>query len=111
MVKNPTYQCRKHEEHGFDPWVGKIAGGGNGNRGARGAAAHTVAESDVTERWSTRGHTHTQALILPTSFCFGHMMGVAHFSGVYHPLSPASRENTQKTPKQNHPNLSILPSG
>ena len=22
--KEPTYQCRKHKRHGFDPWVGKI---------------------------------------------------------------------------------------
>jgi len=27
--KGPACQCRRHE---FDPWVGKITGGGNGNQ-------------------------------------------------------------------------------
>ena len=22
--KEPTYQCRRHKRHGFDPWIGKI---------------------------------------------------------------------------------------
>ena len=22
--KEPTHQCRSHQRHGFDPWVGKI---------------------------------------------------------------------------------------
>ena len=109
MVKSPACQCKRQKEHGFDPWVGKIPGGGNGNplqysclgnsmdRGAWWAIVHLVAESDMAERLSTQGHTHTQALILLTSFSFGHMMSVAHFSGVYHPLSPASRENTENS--------------
>ena len=32
MVKKPTYQCRSHRRREFDPWVGKIPGGGKGNR-------------------------------------------------------------------------------
>ena len=29
--KEHKCQCRKHKRHGFDPWVGEIARGGNGN--------------------------------------------------------------------------------
>ena len=29
--KEPACQCRRHKSQGFDPWVGKIPGGGNGN--------------------------------------------------------------------------------
>ena len=29
--KELPYQCRRHKRHGFDPWVGKIPGEGNGN--------------------------------------------------------------------------------
>ena len=29
--KEPTCQCRKHKRWGFNPWVGKIPGGGHGN--------------------------------------------------------------------------------
>ena len=29
--KNPAYQYRRHRRHGFDPWVGKTPGKGNGN--------------------------------------------------------------------------------
>ena len=32
VVKKPTYQCRSHRRREFDPWVGKIPGGGKGNR-------------------------------------------------------------------------------
>ena len=50
-------QCRRHKRHGFDSWVRKIPGGGNGNplgysylgnpmhRGAWEAAIHGVAKS------------------------------------------------------------------
>ena len=30
--KDSTSQCRRHWRDRFDPWVGKIPGGGNGNR-------------------------------------------------------------------------------
>ena len=59
--KESTCQSRKHRGHGFDPWVGKNPGGGNGNplqysclgnpmvRGAWWATVHGVAkESDMT---------------------------------------------------------------
>ena len=29
--KEPTFQCRRYKRHGFDPWVGKIPEGENGN--------------------------------------------------------------------------------
>ena len=29
--KKSSCQCRRHGRHGFDPWVGKIPGGGNSN--------------------------------------------------------------------------------
>ena len=57
--KEPTSQCRRHERHGFDPWVGKIPGGGNGfplqysclenpmDRGAWWATIHRVTKSQT----------------------------------------------------------------
>ena len=59
--KEPACQCRRYVRHGFDPWVGKIPGGGHGNqlqysclgksidRGAWKATVHRVTESDMTE--------------------------------------------------------------
>ena len=53
-------QYRKHRRHGFDPWVGKIPGGGNGNtlqysclenpmdRGAWQAIVHRVTKESNT---------------------------------------------------------------
>ena len=29
--KEPPCKCRRHKRCGFDPWVRKIPGGGNGN--------------------------------------------------------------------------------
>jgi len=29
--KESTCQCRRGKRHGFDPWVGNVPGGGNGN--------------------------------------------------------------------------------
>ena len=29
--KKPICQCRRHKRHRFNPWVGKIPGGGHGN--------------------------------------------------------------------------------
>ena len=29
--KEPACQCRRRKRHGFDPWVGKIPGGGHGS--------------------------------------------------------------------------------
>ena len=29
--KETAYQCRRHKRHGFDPWVEKPPGEGNGN--------------------------------------------------------------------------------
>ena len=29
--KEPACQCRRHKRRGFDPWVGKSPGDGNGN--------------------------------------------------------------------------------
>ena len=59
--KEPTCQCRRHMRRGFDPWVRKIPGEGNGNplqysclgnpmdRGAWQAIVHGVPEeSDMT---------------------------------------------------------------
>ena len=62
VVKNPSAcQCRRQEKLGFDPWVGKIPGAGNGNplqyscleslidRGAWESVVHGVTESGITE--------------------------------------------------------------
>ena len=66
--KEPACQGRRP---GFDPWVGKIPGGENGNplqypwlqnpmdRGARWATVHGAAESDMTECTLPNTHTHT----------------------------------------------------
>ena len=55
--KEPACQCRRHKRHRFDPWVGKIPGGGHGNplqysclenpmdRGAWWATVHLVMKS------------------------------------------------------------------
>ena len=29
--REPICQCRRHKRRGFDPWVGKIPGGGHAN--------------------------------------------------------------------------------
>ena len=59
--KEPACQCKRCMRHGFDPWVGKIPGGGHDNqlqysclgnlidRGAWQATVHRVSESDMTE--------------------------------------------------------------
>ena len=59
--KESTWQCRRCKRHGFDPWVGKISGVGNGNpfqysclgksmnTGAWLATVHRVSELDMTE--------------------------------------------------------------
>ena len=55
--KEPACQCRRHKQHGFDSWVGKILQGGHGNplqdscleklmnRGAWWATVQSVTES------------------------------------------------------------------
>ena len=63
--KESACQYRRHKRWGFDPWVGKTPGEGNGNplqysclensmdRGACRATVHGVAkESDMTEQLS-----------------------------------------------------------
>ena len=59
--KEPICQCRRLMRRKFDPWVGKIPGGGHGSplqysclenpmdRGAWRATVHRVSESDMTE--------------------------------------------------------------
>ena len=61
--KEPTCQCRRHERHGFDPWVGKIPWMRRGNplqysclenpmgRGAWWATAHMVSKSWTWMKW------------------------------------------------------------
>ena len=58
--KEPACQCRRHNRHGFDPWVGRIPWrrkwhplqysflGNPKDRGAWQATVHGVAESDMT---------------------------------------------------------------
>ena len=55
----PAYQCRRHKKWGFNPWVRRSPGGGNGSllqysclenpmdRGARWATVHGVTESQT----------------------------------------------------------------
>ena len=65
--KESPCQCRRHKRCGFNPWVGKIPGVGNGNplqysclgnamdKGARWATVHGVTkESDTTEHNRTK---------------------------------------------------------
>ena len=63
--KSPC-QCRRRRRHGFDPWVGKIPGGGNDSplhsclenptdRGAWWATVHGVPKSQT--RWSNQIRT------------------------------------------------------
>ena len=64
--KEPACQCRRHNRHGFDPWVGRIPWrrkwhplqysflGNPKDRGAWQATVHGVAESDMT------GHAHAR---------------------------------------------------
>ena len=61
--KEPTCQSRRHKRHRFDPWVGKIPWGGNGNppqyfclensmdRGAWQVAALGAAKSHTRLKW------------------------------------------------------------
>ena len=58
VVKTPL-QCRRLKKHGFDPWVWKIPGGGNGDslqysclensmdRGAWWATVHSITKSQT----------------------------------------------------------------
>ena len=67
VVKKPTYQCRSHRRQEFDPRVGKIPGGGKGNRlqysclgnpmdrGAWRAKGHGVKKSGIQlSNWAGR---------------------------------------------------------
>ena len=61
--KEPNCQCRKHRRYGFDPWVGKIPGGGrkwqpipvflseesHGQRSLEGYGPWGCKELDITE--------------------------------------------------------------
>ena len=61
--REPAWQCRNCRTRGFDPWVGKIPGEGNGNllqysclgnpmdRGAWRATTHRVAKSQTRLSW------------------------------------------------------------
>ena len=72
-VKNPTV-IREHKRHGFDPWVGKIPGEGNGNplqssclensmdRGAWRAIVHGVAKSWAQLSSPSLKHTYNRDL-------------------------------------------------
>ena len=72
VVKEPACQCRRRKRHGFNPWVGKIPGEGNGNllqssclknptdREAWQAPVHRVAKSQTQLK---RMSMHTQSYI------------------------------------------------
>ena len=51
VVKNPPHQCRRHERHRFNPWIGKIPWRWHSclenptDRGARQATVHRVVKS------------------------------------------------------------------
>ena len=62
-VKEPTCQCRRPKRLGFNPWVGKLPGGGRGNplqyfclenpldRRAWLATVHRVSKSQIWLKW------------------------------------------------------------
>ena len=74
--KEPTYLCRRHKRHGFDPWVGKMSWRkawqptqyscleNPMDRGAWWAIVHRVAKSWTWHNWlSMHTHTHTHIRI------------------------------------------------
>ena len=65
--KEPTCQYRRHKRRGFDPWVRKTPGEGNGHllqwtsRGAWQATVHRAAQSRTRLKWlSTHTWMHTR---------------------------------------------------
>ena len=71
--KESTCQCRRHKRHGFNPWDGKIPGGGHGNpsqyscmdnstgTGAWWATVHEGTKSQTR----MRNWTHTHRIRVP----------------------------------------------
>ena len=68
--KEPACQCRRHKRCGFNPWVGKIPGGGHGDplqysclenpmeREAWQTTVHRVAKSWTQLKRAYIAHTH-----------------------------------------------------
>ena len=68
--KEPTCQCRRHKRHGFNHWVGKIPGKGDGNllqysclenpmdRRTRRATVHGVAKNQTQLKRLSTEHPH-----------------------------------------------------
>ena len=100
-----TCQCRRCKRCGFDPWIGKITGGGNGNpiqysclenpvdRGAWWATVHGVEKS-----W-TRQHTRTrdglvEGLLLRHLFCnfLKTLSTIMTLHCIAHTYEPSSQE-------------------
>ena len=76
-VAKTACQCRRHRRCGFDPWVGKIPGKGNGNplqcsclenprdRGAWWAAVHGFAEPEMTKQLRESEQSNTCSVAQP----------------------------------------------
>ena len=78
--KEPNCQCRRHNRHGFDPWVGKIPGRGhathsnscleNLHKGAWRTTIHRVARSQIWLKRQVRMHHNIQSFLILTNISF-----------------------------------------
>ena len=70
--KEPTCQCRRCKRYGFDPWVGKIPGGGNGKllqysglENLRDRVAWWTIVLGVTKSWTQLKRLSTFKILVP----------------------------------------------
>ena len=87
--KVPTCQCRRHERHGFDPWLGRSPGGGHGNpfqysclenpmdRGAWRSVVHRVKSQIQLKQLSMH---ESNLLIIYSPLCIRHFFFLTHWN-------------------------------